>query len=253
MQKAGKIYSSLLRAKQDGRKCFALLIDPDEVRIKNLSSLVKLSEEAGVDIILVGGSLIMHDQLSNCLNELKAITRLPVVLFPGSPLQIDEQADGLLFLSLISGRNPELLIGQHVVSAPYLYRSSLEIISTGYMLIDGGAPTTATFMSNTIPIPSDKPEIALATALAGEMLGMKVLFMDAGSGAKHPIHEDMISRVSEDVTIPLIVGGGIRTSERAFQSASAGADVVVIGNAIEKDRNLLREMVEAVHSGIQAR
>jgi len=247
----GKIYQSIVSAKQQGRKCFALLIDPDEAHIGNLSSLIKLSEEAGVDIIFVGGSLMMHDQLSACLRELKSVSKLPVVLFPGSPLQINEQADGLLFLSVISGRNADLLIGQQVISAPYLFRSSLEIISTGYILVDGGAPTTATYMSNTTPIPADKPEIALATAMAGEMLGFKTLYLDAGSGARHPISEAMIRRVQEDIHIPLIVGGGIRTSERAFRTASAGADVVVIGNAIEKDRKLLREMVEAVHAGIQ--
>lgn len=247
----GKIYQSIVRAQQEGRKCFALLIDPDEVHLGNLSSLTRLSEEAGVDIIFVGGSLMMHDQLTDCIQELKAVSRLPVVLFPGTPLQINEQADGLLFLSVISGRNADLLIGQQVISAPYLFRSSLEVISTGYMLIDGGAPTTATYMSNTTPIPANKPEIALATAMAGEMLGLKMIYMDAGSGARHPISEAMIRRVREDIRIPLIVGGGIRTSERAFRTASAGADVVVIGNAIEKDRKLLREMVEAVHAGMQ--
>ncbi|MCG8329352.1 MAG: geranylgeranylglyceryl/heptaprenylglyceryl phosphate synthase [Chitinophagales bacterium] len=253
MASPGTIYRSIADAKEQGKKCFALLIDPDEVRLQNISSLMKLSEEAGVDLIFVGGSLLMHDQLSNCILELKANTHLPVVLFPGSPLQINNSADAILFLSLISGRNPELLIGQQVISAPYLHQSQLEVISTGYMLIDGGAPTTATYMSNTNPIPSDKPDIALATALAGEMLGFKTIYMDAGSGARNPVSESMIRRVSEDIKVPIIVGGGIRTSERAFLTASAGADVVVVGNAIEKDRRLLRELVEAVHSGAQSR
>ena len=251
MSGLGKIYQSIQRVKQDGSKCFALLIDPDEIRIKNVASLMKLSEEAGVDLIFVGGSLMMQDQLSACVQELKAVTRLPVILFPGSPLQIDNQADGILFLSLISGRNPDLLIGQQVISAPYLHRSKLEVISTGYMLIDGGMPTTASYMSNTAPIPADKPEIAVATALAGQLLGMKMIYLDSGSGAKYPVNDAMIRRVREILHVPLIVGGGIRTSERAFRTASAGADVVVIGNAIEKDRKLLRELVEAVHAGMQ--
>lgn len=212
---------------------------------------MKLSEEAGVDLIFVGGSLMMQDQLSACVQALKAVTRLPVILFPGSPLQIDNQADGILFLSLISGRNPDLLIGQQVISAPYLYRSQLEVISTGYMLIDSGMPTTASYMSSTFPIPADKPEIAVATALAGQFLGMKLIYLDAGSGAKYPVNDAIIKRVNEVLHVPLIVGGGIRNSEWAFRVASSGADVVVIGNAIEKDRKLLRELVEAVHSGMQ--
>jgi phosphoglycerol geranylgeranyltransferase len=252
MSGSGKIYQSIQRAKQEGRKYFALLIDPDEIRIKNVASLMKLSEEAGVDLIFVGGSLMMQDQLSECIRELKAVTHLPVILFPGSPLQIDNQADGILYLSLISGRNPDLLIGQQVISAPYLYRSQLEVISTGYMLIDGGLPTTVSYMSSTLPIPANKPEIAVSTALAGQFMGMKTIYLDAGSGAKHPVNEAIIRRVREILHVPLIVGGGIRTSERAFRTASAGADVVVIGNAIEKDRKFLRELVEAVHSGMQA-
>lgn len=249
MTHPGKIYQQITQAKQAGEKRFALLIDPDEVSLAGLPALAELGAQTGVDFLFVGGSLLVHNTLSDCLSKLRSSCSLPIVLFPGSPLQIDEKADALLFLSLISGRNPELLIGQQVISAPYLRHADLEVIGTGYMLIDGGAPTTVSYMSNTTPIPADKPDVAMATALAAEMLGLRMLYLDAGSGARNSIPEAMIKRVSGAVSIPLIVGGGIRTPERAFQVASAGADVVVVGNAIEKDRRLLRAMVEAVHAG----
>ncbi|WP_421946922.1 geranylgeranylglyceryl/heptaprenylglyceryl phosphate synthase [Phaeodactylibacter xiamenensis] len=249
MSKPNPIYKQICQAKSEGRKCFALLIDPDEVSIDGLPALAELGEQTNVDFLFVGGSLLVHNTLSACLQQLRTSCNLPLVLFPGSPLQIDDNADALLFLSLISGRNPELLIGQQVISAPYLHHADLEVIGTGYMLIDGGAATTVSYMSNTTPIPADKPDIAMATALAGEMLGLKLLYMDAGSGARYPISEAMIRRVATNTQIPLIVGGGIRTPERAFQTATAGADVIVVGNAIENDRRLLRAMAEAVHAG----
>jgi phosphoglycerol geranylgeranyltransferase len=154
----------------------------------------------------------------------------------------------LLYLSLISGRNPELLIGQHVISAPVVKQSGLEIMSTGYMVIDGGAPTTVSYISNATPIPADKNEIAMCTAMAGEMLGMKLIYMDAGSGAKRAISEGMIQKVSQVITVPLIIGGGIIEPEKAYRNCKAGADVIVVGNAIEKDPSLIREMAAAVHS-----
>lgn len=249
MPQTTAIYQRILTAKSEGRKSFALLIDPDEISLDGLQSLAEQAEETGVDFLFVGGSLLLHNSLSDCLARLRDACDLPLVLFPGTPLQIDPEADALLFLSLISGRNPELLIGQQVISAPYLQHTNLEVIGTGYILIDGGAPTTVSYMSNTTPIPADKPEIAMATALAGEMLGFRLLYLDAGSGARQPISETMIRRVARATTVPLIVGGGIRTAERAFQAATAGADVIVVGNAIEKDRRLLRSMVEAVHAG----
>ena len=151
-------------------------------------------------------------------------------------------------MSLISGRNPELLIDKHVIAAPFLKISPLEIMSTGYMLIDGGVRTTVTYMSNTNPIPSDKEDIAVCTAIAGEMLGQKLIFMDAGSGAKNPISTDMIESVSNAISIPLIVGGGITTPEKALANAQAGADIIVVGDAIEKNPSLIMELSNAVHS-----
>jgi putative glycerol-1-phosphate prenyltransferase len=153
-----------------------------------------------------------------------------------------------LYLSLISGRNPELLIGQHVISAPFVKKSGLEIIPTGYMVIDGGAPTTVSYISNANPIPADKNDIAMCTAMAGEMLGMKLIYMDAGSGARKPITETMIERVAKNISIPLIVGGGITDPEKAYRNCKAGADVIVVGNAIEKDPSIMAEISAAVHS-----
>ncbi len=242
-----KIFHRMQAARQEGRKCLAVLIDPDKAVPYHLEKVVQLGVEAGVDFFFVGGSLVVKEELGNCLEFIRGHCDIPTVLFPGSPLQIDERADALLFLSLISGRNAELLIGQQVISAPYLYQISLEVISVGYMLVDGGVPTTVSYMSNTLPIPADKPEIALATALAGEMLGLKTLYLDAGSGARQPVSEAMIRKVRKHTRAPLIVGGGIRKPERAWASAQAGADIIVVGNAVEKSAGLLTEMAEAVH------
>lgn len=173
---------------------------------------------------------------------------MPVLLFPGSPSQISKRADALLYLSLISGRNADLLIGQHVISAPFVRASGLEIISTGYMVIDGGAPTTVSYISNATPIPADKADIALCTAMAGEMLGHKLIYMDAGSGAKKPISETMIAAVAQSITVPLVIGGGIRDAEKAYLNCKAGADIIVVGNAIEKEASLVKEISDAVHS-----
>jgi putative glycerol-1-phosphate prenyltransferase len=186
--------------------------------------------------------------LDNVLEVLKKETKIPLILFPGNSLQLSYKADAILFLSLISGRNPELLIGHHVISAPYLKLSPLEIISTGYMLIDGGVDTTVSYMSNTNPIPKDKEDIAACTAVAGEMLGLKTIFLDAGSGAKYPVSKDMIETIRGSVEVPIITGGGIRNPEKAFQNVSAGADVVVVGNAVENDPTLIQEMAAAVRS-----
>lgn len=241
------IYQSLLYKKQQGKKSFAVLIDPDKVDIALLDQLIGLSIEAKVDYLLVGGSLVVSNHLDECIKHIKENCSIPVILFPGSPSQISKYADALLYLSLISGRNPELLIGQHVISAPFVKQSGLEIMSTGYMVVDGGAPTTVSYISNASPIPADKNEIALCTALAGEMLGMKLIYMDAGSGAKRAITEGMIKKVASNIEVPLIVGGGITTPEKAYLNCKAGADVIVVGNAIEKDIMLIKEMSEAVH------
>jgi phosphoglycerol geranylgeranyltransferase len=243
-----RIYNSLVERKASGKKSFAVLIDPDKVNNEKMGELIKLSVSAKVDYFLVGGSLVVSNYLDECLQFIKRHCHIPVMLFPGSPSQVSKYADALLYLSLISGRNPELLIGQHVLSAPAVKNSGLEIISTGYMVIDGGAPTTVSYISNATPLPSDKNDIAVCTAMAGEMLGMKLIYMDSGSGAKRPITESMIKQVSENISVPLIIGGGITNPEKAYLNCKAGADVIVVGNAIEKDENLISEIASAIHS-----
>lgn len=242
------IYHGLQKAKAARQKKFAVLIDPDKIKIENINQIIDLAIISSVDYFFLGGSLIIDDEMNYCIDVIKRKTEIPVILFPGSTMQVNHQADALLFLSLISGRNPDLLIGKHVETAPLLLQSPLEVISTGYILVDGGTATSVLYMSNTMPIPAHKSDIALCTALAGEFLGMKLIFMDAGSGAKNPISESMIRSVSSKLTIPLIVGGGIRTPERALASVRAGADVVVVGNAIEQNPSLLMEISSAVHS-----
>src|SRR6201985_1631906 len=203
------IYESLLAKKQRGKKSFAVLIDPDNVNAEKIEELTSLAVSAEVDYLFVGGSLVISNHLDEVVQHIRSHCSIPVILFPGTPSQVSRYADGRLYLSLISGRDPELLIGQHVISAPAVRKSGLEIISTGYMVIDGGAPTTVSYISNATPIPADKNEIALCTAMAGEMLGMKMIYMDAGSGARRPITTEMIEKVSENIEIPLLIGGGI--------------------------------------------
>lgn len=241
------VYHSLLNKKARGQKSFAVLIDPDKISLEGADRLAALAHDAKVDYLFVGGSLVISNHLDKVVQQIKKNCDIPVILFPGSPSQISCFADALLYLSLISGRNPELLIGQHVISAPAVRQSGLEILSTGYMVIDGGAPTTVSYISNALPIPADKQEIAMCTAMAGEMLGMKLIYLDAGSGAKRPVSEEMIASVARQVSIPLIVGGGISYPEKAYLDCKAGADLIVVGNAIEKDPRLILEMSAAIH------
>lgn len=242
------IYQQLTAIKRSGHKAFAVLVDPDKMDLLQVPSFCILAIQAKTDFILVGGSLMVSDRMEEMVVEIKKHCAIPVILFPGSPNQLTPKADGLLYLSLISGRNPELLIGQHVISAPVVKQSGLEIMSTGYMVIDGGAPTTVSYISNAAPIPHDKKEIAVCTAMAAEMLGMKLMYLDAGSGAQRAVSEQMINAVSTHIDVPLIVGGGITNPEKAYASAKAGADLIVVGNAIEKDITLLTKISEAVHA-----
>ena len=243
------ILTHILANTGKGGKQLAVLIDPDSISDEAmLVNTCKMSTAAGADLILVGGSLITNGFFERCISIIREQTDIPVVLFPGNIMQIDEHADAILFLSLISGRNPDMLIGKHVLAAPMLKKSELEVIPTGYMLIDGGNITSVSYMSNTTPIPADKSSIAACTALAGEMLGLRTIYMDAGSGAKQPIPEKLIREVKQQLSIPLFVGGGIRTPEAAKAAAQAGADIVVVGNAIEKDPSLIAKLVDAVKS-----
>ena len=230
------------------RKKFVVLIDPDKPSDNEIINIVEKSKNAGVDFFFVGGSLLTTDSLDNCIKLIKKHSDIPVLIFPGNSLQISKWCDGFLLLSLISGRNSEMLIGRHVIAAPYLKLYGNEIIPTGYMLIDGGKQTSVSYMSNTTPIPHDKDDIAMCTALAGEMLGLKIIYLDAGSGAINPVSTEMISKVKQTIEVPLIVGGGINTPEKAAAAAKAGADIVVVGNALEKSSERLQEFADAVHN-----
>lgn len=238
------ILSSLIEKTKALRKSIAVLIDPDKIKLdKSFDKLIKLANSHEIDLFLIGGSLLVSNDLSAVVGRIKQQSSIPAVLFPGSNLHIDDQADAILFLSLISGRNPDLLIGQHVAAAPLLKQSSLEILSTGYILVGDSAKTTVAYISQTLPIPSLKKEIAACTAMAGEMLGMQLIYLDAGSGADAPVPGQMISEVKKSINIPLIVGGGINTIHKVELGFEAGADLLVLGTAIERDVNFLADAV----------
>jgi len=240
-------------AKSSGRKLLAVLIDPDFGQDEiQLERTVQNACMAKADLIFVGGSLLTSASFDHCVALVKQWSRdssgnKPVVLFPGSPSQLSRHADAVLFLSLISGRNAELLIGHHVTAAPSIKALGIEAIPTGYMLIDGGKPTTVSYVSQTLPIPHDKPGIAAATALAGELLGLRTIYMDTGSGAERTVSPKMIEAVRDSVDLPIIIGGGIRTATQARQLCEAGADVLVVGTAFEEDPERIFAMSEAVH------
>jgi len=229
--------------KQD-KKIFALLIDPDHHNDQSLIHTTKLADQSQVDLILVGGS-ILHNSIEQSIELIKKNTNIPVVLFPGNILQITNKADGILLLSLISGRNPDLLIGNHVIAASSLKESNLEVLPTGYMLIEGGKITSVEYMSNTKPIPSDKPDIAISTAIAGEMLGLKYIYLEAGSGATKKTTTQIIEGVKNHISIPLIVGGGLKTTSDIKQAINSGADIIVVGSAVEEDSSILPDLVKA--------
>ena len=242
------VFDKIFAARKKGKKLFAVLIDPDKLSGKKLLSVAELCESAGADFVFVGSSLLTRDILDSCIRTIRKKYSGAVVLFPGNTLQVTKRADAILFLSLISGRNAEMLIGNHVIAAPMLKQSGIEVIPTGYMLIESGASTSVSYMSNSTPIPKDKTDIAASTAIAGELLGMKLIYMDAGSGAKEPISTEMMKAVRKKIDAPIIAGGGIRTAELALERCKAGADVIVVGNSIEKNPGLIAEVSKAVHS-----
>ncbi|TVQ87789.1 MAG: geranylgeranylglyceryl/heptaprenylglyceryl phosphate synthase [Bacteroidetes bacterium] len=236
------LYQKIKHSSTNNFRQLAILIDPDKVDEEGVIRIAELVNHYRVDYIFTGGSLITCDFMSTCIQILKETVHIPVIIFPGNPLQVHAGADAILLLSLISGRNPELLIGNHVIAAPVLKKSGLEILPTGYMLVESGRVTSVVYMSNTTPIPFDKPDIASCTAMAGEMLGLKLIYMDAGSGASIPVSPKMIKRVKASIRIPLIVGGGIRTAIDAAKSWVAGADIVVVGNATESEPSFIAEL-----------
>lgn len=242
------ILKTLEQRRAQGKKSLAILVDPDKIDdVSRLKQLINLATENCVDFFFVGGSLVTTTNLSEVVKAIRELVSIPVVLFPGNSIQIDSSADAILFLSLISGRNPELLIGQHVIAAPILRNTKLEVIPTGYMLINSGRVTSVAYISNTTPIPDDKYSLAACTAMAGEMLGLRAIYMDAGSGADAPIMPKMIASVRKSVQVPLIVGGGLNSAHKALAAWDAGADLIVIGNALEKNPTLLTEVAEKLY------
>ena len=243
----GSILEQIQEKAAKGQKQLAVLVDPDNTRQpEELARLASITNDAGVDLILVGGSLLTLDGFDRCVASLREAVNAPVVIFPGSPLQVSAEADGILFLSVISGRNPEALIGHHVMAAPMIKQSGIEVLATGYCLVESGRQTTASYMSNTTPLPHDKPEIAACTALAGEMLGLQLIYLDGGSGAQRTVSVEMVQRVKNTLKVPLIVGGGIRDAATAKALSEAGADVVVIGNATESNPEFIHEVAAAL-------
>lgn len=237
MKSTNKTYDLLQRKNQ-----IAVLIDPEKTHTKSsLKELVEKAEFAGVNFFFIGGSTVTRDEFEQCMNNLSQMTSLPLVIFPGSSNQVSHQADALLYLSLISGRNPDYLIGHHVASAQELYEMDIEVIPTGYILIDGGNLSSVAYVSQTTPIPPSKESIILNTAKAGVLQGKKLLYLDAGSGAKNPVPEEVIKKIA-DLKSPLIIGGGIREVDQIKAMHKAGASVVVIGNKIEEDIDFLLDI-----------
>ncbi len=242
-------YEKLLKIKSDIGAGYLVLIDPDHRSVAELTDMARQCAAQGADGFLIGGSLLFSDHFDELVRSIKEVVDVPVVLFPGSSRQLSRHADAVLFMSLISGRNPQTLIGEQVMAAPLIHSLGLETIPMGYMLIESGNVTTAQFMSNTNPIPREKPQIAVAHGLAGQYLGMKLLYLEAGSGAEKSVPETMIHTVTHHVSIPLIVGGGIRTPEDAAAKVKAGASFVVTGNVLEKEENhhLVQAFAQAIH------
>ena len=239
-----KVYQSILNSKKKGRKLFSVLIDPDKFSAQVIAEAAK----AKVDFIFIGGSRIKKGNFERCVNRLSRLTRIPLVIFPGSSDQISEKADALLLLSLISGRNPDYLIGEHIRAAQQLKRSKLEIIPTGYILLGGGKKISTQSVTRTTPIKRSDKALAASTAIAGELLGMKMIYLEAGSGAGTPLDLSVVKNVRKNISLPLIAGGGIDSSEKARALCKAGADMVVVGNAIEKNINLVSDISKAIRN-----
>ena len=243
-------WEKLLEIREKRGAGYIILIDPDKQSIEESIALAMEAEKEGADAIFVGGSLLATPLFNDLIEKLKQNIALPVIIFPGGVQQISAHADAILFMSLISGRNPDMLIGRQVMAAPIIKAIGLEPIATGYLLIESGAVTSAEFMSNTKPIPRNKPQIAVAHSLAAEFLGMKLLYLEAGSGAQQPVPDEMISGIKQMCNLPLVVGGGIRSPEIARQKVKAGASFIVTGNVLEGERKngIIAEFAEAIHS-----
>jgi phosphoglycerol geranylgeranyltransferase len=237
------IYNKILKSKAENEKLLAILLDPDKIDLKTVPVLVEKINQSPATHIFIGGSLVHNNIIDELILKIRqfSLEVLPIVLFPGNPSQISNEADAILFLSLISGRNPDFLIEHQVKAAPILKNTNLEIISTGYILIESGTETAVERVSKTKPLDRNNTDVALATAQAGEMLGNKIIYLEAGSGAKNAVPMEMIKKVSQNLNIPLIVGGGIIDLQGIQNAYDAGADLVVIGTAFEKDVNFFNQ------------
>ena len=247
-----KIYNNLLNTISTKGAAYLILIDPDKISHEKLPVFVKHCEKSGADGFLLGGSLMMKDHFEDFISNVKKHTSLPAIIFPGGVNQVSSLADAILYLSVISGRNPEHLIGKHVLAAPFIKQAEIEPISTGYILVESGTVTTVQYVSGSQPIPRNKPEIAAATALAAEYLGMKLIYLEAGSGAHKTVPNEMIQAVSNYCSVPLVVGGGIKSASEAGEKVRCGAKIIVTGNFFEDENNWdqIREFAEAIHTKV---
>lgn len=243
------IYEHLLNTISAKGAAYLILLDPDKLTDDKLYPFVTHCEKSGADGFLVGGSLIVHGDISDFTEKVKKSTSLPVIIFPGDVNQVCSQADAILFLSVVSGRNPEHLIGKHVLAAPVIKKSKIEPIATGYIIVESGSMTTAEYISGSLPVPRNKPEIAAATALAAQYLGMKLIYLEAGSGASQPVPDEMVKTVSGYCDIPVIVGGGLKNPQTARDKVDNGAKIIVTGNFFEDEDNwgVIRNFAEAIH------
>ena len=246
------IYNQLIKTIEIKGAAYLVLLDPDKLNSDKLENFIKKCNDADVDGFLIGGSLMLNGDIDNFIKKVKQFSKLPAIIFPGAVDQVSPSADAILYLSVVSGRNPEHLIGKHVLSAPLIRRANLEPISTGYILIESGTSTTAQYMSGSSPIPRNKPEIAAATALAAEYIGMKLIYLEAGSGAQQTVPNEMVKAVSSICSVPIIVGGGIKSPKAAREKVDSGANIIVTGNFFENENNwsLIKEFAEAVHKNI---
>jgi phosphoglycerol geranylgeranyltransferase len=240
----GMVYNNILKNLEQ-KKLFALLIDPEPYTRGKLLQVISIANNTGVDYILVGGSFVPSlEKFEDTLQLVRSHSDIPVLIFPGNYLQVSDKAQGILLLNLISGRNPDYLIGQHVLASRAIQKSGIEVMPTGYILVENGKATSVEYVSNTRPIPANKHEIIISTALAGEQMGNKLIYLEAGSGAINTVSADIVKKVKSNIQIPLIVGGGIACPETVELLFNAGADMVVVGNAIEKDPELLHRIKE---------
>ena len=242
-------YNYLLNTIKTKGAAYLILLDPDKISETKIIPFIEFCEKSGVDGFLIGGSLMISSNLDSFTEKIKQVTTLPIIIFPGSVNQISPFADAILFLSVISGRNAEHLIGKHVIASPIIKKTNVEPISTGYILVESGITTTAVYMSGSLPVPKNKPEIAAATALAGEYLGMKFIYLEAGSGAQEAVSDEMVKAVADECSIPIIVGGGIRNPQTARRKVENGASIIVTGNFFEDENNWdhIKDFASAIH------